>query len=256
MKLRSMTSFGKALSCRSDPLNQRTTQFTSRWGGLICCGSLSQPRFHFMIGVCQLRMPKYFIFHCLFGQNILTFVWFKSKQFFLNCGLGTTGREQINLREHDQGESIEADFRRAAEKEVMIPHMLDLYMGKLATVTTQLVDDDGVRDMVYNYGVVLKSIQSGYERRIGSESRSAPGQFQSSLSQLSHPEVRSMDIQGLMTPAISTNNLELEIGDSHSSSTGQLDFQFDMAEPGFDDMVWDTMMNDFSFLKPQNGPYL
>ncbi|KAJ5825319.1 hypothetical protein N7474_002457 [Penicillium riverlandense] len=192
---------------------------------------------------------------------------------FLDCGAGITGKEQINLREHDQAESLEADFRRAAEKEVMIPHMLDVYMGKLATVTTQLVDDDGNRDMVYNYGVLLKSIQSGYESRIGVENRPAPGQLetqqkQPSLSQLSHPEVRSTDIQGSMPPAVSTNHMELEIGDLHSSSTSQLDLQFDLAEPGqldsqsdlaepgFDDFVWDTMMNEFSFLTPQNGPSL
>ena len=58
------------------------------------------------------------------------------KTVFLDYGAGITGKEQINLREHDQAESLEADFRRAAEKEFMIPHMLDVYMGKLATVTT------------------------------------------------------------------------------------------------------------------------
>jgi len=183
------------------------------------------------------------------------------KTVFLDGGAGITGTEQINLREHDQAESLEADFKRAAEKEVMIPHMLDLYMGKLATVTTQLVDDDGNRDMVYNYGVVLKSIQSGYESRKGAENRPAPGQFetqqkQSSLSQLSHPEVRITDIQGSMRPAVSTNHVELEIGDPHSYSASQLDLQFDLAEPGFDEIVWDTMMNDFSFFMPQNAPSL
>jgi hypothetical protein len=180
------------------------------------------------------------------------------KTVFLDGGAGITGREQINLGEHEQAESLEADFRRAAEKEVMIPHMLDVYMGKLATVTTQLVDDEGNRDMVYNYGVLLKSIQSGYESRIRAENRPAPGQFetqqkQSSLSQLSHPEVRNTNIQGSMPPAVSTNHVELEIGDPHSSSASQLDLQFDLAEPGFDDFVWDTMMNDFSFFTPQNG---
>jgi len=134
-------------------------------------------------------------------------------------------------------------------------------MGKLATVTTQLVDDDGNRDMVYNYGVLLKSIQSGYESRIRAENRPATGQFetqqkQSSLSQPSHPEVRSTDIQGSMPPAVSTNHVELEIGDPHSFSASQLDLQFDLAEPGFDEFVWDTMMNDFSFFTPQNGPSL
>jgi hypothetical protein len=183
------------------------------------------------------------------------------KTVFLDCGAGITGKEQINLREHDEAESLEADFRRAAEKEVMIPHMLDVWMGKLATVTTQVVDDDGNRDMVYNHGVLLKSIQSGYESRIGALYRPAPGQFetqqeQSSLSQLSHPEVRSTDIQGSMLPAVNTNYVELEIGDPHSSSASQLDLQFDLAEPGFDEVVWDTMMNDFSFFTPQNGPYL
>jgi len=58
------------------------------------------------------------------------------KTIFLNSETGITGQEQINLRQHDPAESLEADFRRAAEKEVMIPHMLDVYMGKLATVTT------------------------------------------------------------------------------------------------------------------------
>ena len=58
------------------------------------------------------------------------------KTVFLNCEAGITGKEQINLRQHGPAESLEADFRRAAEKEVMIPHMLDVYMGKLATVTT------------------------------------------------------------------------------------------------------------------------
>ena len=180
---------------------------------------------------------------------------------FLDCGSGVTGKEQMSLREHDQAESLEADFRRAAEKEVMIPHMLDVYMGKLATVTTQLVDDDGNGDVVHNYGVLLKSIQAGYESRTGAENRHAPGQFemqqkQSSLSQLSHPEVRSTDIQGSMPPAVSTNHVELEIGDPHSSFASQLDLQFEVAEPGFDEFVWDTMMSDFSFFVPQNGPFL
>jgi hypothetical protein len=183
------------------------------------------------------------------------------KTVFLDSGAGITGREQTNLREHDRAESLEADFRRAAEKEVMIPHMLDVYMGKLATVATQLVDDDGNRDMIYNYGVVLKSIQCGYESRIGAENRLAQGQFetqqkQSSPSQLSNPEISSTEIQGSMPSAVSTNHVELEIGDPHSFSASQQDLQFDLAEPGFDEIVWDTMMNDFSFLQPQNGPSL
>ena len=183
------------------------------------------------------------------------------KTVFLDCGADVAGKEQINLREHDQAELLEADFRRAAEKEVMIPHILDMYIGKLATVTTQFVDDDGNRDMVYNYGALLKSIQSGYESRIGALNRPAPRPFQtqqnqSSLSQLSHPEVRNTHIQGSMPQAVSTDHLELEIGDPHNSSASQLDLQFDLAEPEFDDFVWDTMMNDFSFFAPQNGPSL
>jgi hypothetical protein len=176
------------------------------------------------------------------------------KTVFLDYGAGIAGKEQVT-------ESLAADFRKAAGKEVMIPHMLDMYMRKLATVTTQLVDDDGNRDMVYNYGVVLKSIQSGYESRIGAENRPTPGQFETSqkqlsLSRLSHPEVKSTEIQGSIMPAVSTNHVGLETGDPHISSTSQLDLQFDLAEPGFDEFVWDTMMNDFSFLAPQNGPYL
>jgi hypothetical protein len=183
------------------------------------------------------------------------------KTVFLDCGAGITRKEQRSLPEHDQAESLEADFRRAAEKEVKIPHMLDVFIGKLATVTTQLVDDDGNRDMIYQYGVVLTSIQSGYENRIGADHRPAPGQFetqqnQSSLSQLSHPEVRCTDIQGSMPPAVSTNHVELEIGGPHGSSAGQIDSQFDLAELRFDEFVWDTMMNDFSFFTPQNGPSL
>ena len=50
-------------------------------------------------------------------------------------------------------------------------------MGQLATVTTQLVDDDGNRNMIYHFGVLLKSIQSLFESRIGAENRPAPGQF-------------------------------------------------------------------------------
>jgi hypothetical protein len=168
---------------------------------------------------------------------------------FLDCGAGVTGTEEINLLEYDQAKSLEADFRRAAENEVMISHMLDVYMGKLATLTTQFVDDDGHRDMVYNYGALLKGIQSGYESRIGAENR---------LAQLSHPNFRSTDIQGSMPPAVSTNHVELEIDDLQSSSASQLDLQFDLPQPGFDELVWDTMMNDFSFFMPapQNGPSL
>ncbi|EPS35096.1 hypothetical protein H072_11390 [Dactylellina haptotyla CBS 200.50] len=181
------------------------------------------------------------------------------KTVFLNFGASITGKEQTNLREHDQTESLEADFRRAAEKEVKIPHILDAYMGKLATVTTQLVDDEGDRDMVYNYGVLLKMIQSGYESRIGAGTRAAPAQFemqqkQSSPSQLSYLEVGNPDTQRLVSPAASTNHVDLEIGDLHSSSGSQLDLQFDLAEPEFVDFVWNTMMNDFSFFTAQNGP--
>ncbi|KAH7370143.1 hypothetical protein BKA65DRAFT_522027 [Rhexocercosporidium sp. MPI-PUGE-AT-0058] len=170
--------------------------------------------------------------------------------------------EQMNPQEHDQAESLEADFRRAAEKEVMIPHMPDMYMGKLATVTTQLLDDDGNRDMVYNYGVLLKSTQSGYESRIGARKRPAPRQFETQqkqlcLPQLSHQDAKSTETQEPMLPAVSTNHVELETGDAYSSSASQLDLQFDIAGPGFDDIMWDTMMNDFSFFTPQNdGPYL
>jgi hypothetical protein len=194
------------------------------------------------------------------GRTFLR-LFIQVKTVFLECRDGITGKEQINPREHDQAESLEADFRRAAEKEVMIPHMLDMYMGKLATVTTQLVDDDGNRDVVYNYGVLLKGIQSGYESRIGVGKGPAPRQFEmqqkeSSLSQLSHPEVRSTEIRGSMPVAVSTNHVELETGDPYSSSASQLDLQFDLAEPGFDEFMWDTMMNDFSFFTPQNGPSL
>lgn len=177
---------------------------------------------------------------------------------FLDEGAGVTGREELNLGEHDQAESLEADFRRAAGKEVMIPRMLDAYMEKLATLTTQLLDDDGTRDTVYNYGVLLKSIQSGYQSRVEAENMPAPGQFetqqkQSSLSQLSYPQIRTTDIQGSMLLAISTNHVALEMGDVHSYSASQLDLQFDLAEHEFDEMLWDTMMNEFSFLQPQDG---
>ncbi|KAL2065657.1 hypothetical protein VTL71DRAFT_3327 [Oculimacula yallundae] len=180
---------------------------------------------------------------------------------FLDEGAGIVGREQLNLGEHDHAESLEADFRRAAGKEVMLPHTLDVYMKKLATVTTQLVDDDGVRDTVYSYGVLLKSIQSGYQSRVGTEDRPAPGHFEtqqkeSSLLQLSHPQVRNKDMQGSILPVVNTNHVELETGDAHSYSASQLDLQFNLAEPGFDDIVWDTVMNDFSFLQPQDGPSL
>jgi hypothetical protein len=112
------------------------------------------------------------------------------KTVFLDYETGITGQEQMNLRQ--QAESLEADFRRAAEKEVMIPHMLDMYIGKLATVTTEVVDDDGDRDTVYFFTAMLKGIKSGYESRIGAENRPAPGQFemqqeQSSLSQPPYP---------------------------------------------------------------------
>jgi hypothetical protein len=201
----------------------------------------------------------YFPFSWWTGLSYVLIV--QVKTVFLDSETSITGQDQIDLRQHNQAESLEADFRRAAEKEVMLPHMLDMYMGKLATVTTQAVDDDGDRDMVYHYGALLKSIQSGYESRIGAENRPAPGQFeipqeQSSLSQLSYPEVRSMDMQGSMPPALSTNQTGLEIGDPHSSSASQLNLQFDLAQPGFDDFVWDTMMNEFSFFTPKNGPSL
>lgn len=181
------------------------------------------------------------------------------KTVFLDSETDITGQEQMNLRQYHQAESLKADFRRAAEKEVMIPYMLDMYMRKLATVTTQVVDDDGDRDMVYFFGAMLKSIQFGYESRNGAENRHAPGQLEmqqerSSLSQLPYPEVRSTDMHRSMPPAVSTNHVELEIGDLHSPSTGQLNLQFDLAQPGFDDFVWDTMMNEFSFFTPQNGP--
>ncbi|KIM93442.1 hypothetical protein OIDMADRAFT_106914 [Oidiodendron maius Zn] len=181
------------------------------------------------------------------------------KTVFLDSETGITGQEQMNSRQ--QAESLEADFKRAAEKEVMIPHMLDMYMGKLATVTTQVVDDDGDKDMVYSFTAMLKGIQSGYESRIGAENRPAPGQFemrqeQSSLSQLPYSEVRSTEMHGSMPPAVSTNHVELEIGDPHGSSAGQLNLQFNLAQPGFDDFFWDTMMNEFSFFMPQNNPSL
>ncbi|KAK5065160.1 hypothetical protein LTR84_000996 [Exophiala bonariae] len=174
------------------------------------------------------------------------------KTAFLNCGNLVTGKVQIT-------ESLEAEFRRAAEQEFMIPHLLDEYMMKLTTITTQLVDDDGSRDMVYYYGVLLKSIQSGYESRIRAEKPPTLGQFEThqkeaSFSQLSHPEVRSADIEGSMPPAVNTNDAVLETGDPDISSANQLELQFDLAEPGFDEFVWDTMMDDFSFFIPNNGP--
>jgi len=177
---------------------------------------------------------------------------------FLDCGAGITGKEEVNLQEYDKAKSLEVDFRRAAEKEIMLSHILDVYMEKLAPLTTQLVDDDGNRDMAHNYGALLKSIQSGYENRIRAEIRPAPGQFktqqkQSPHSQLSHPDIRSMEMQGSMPPSVSTNHVEVEMGDFQSSSASQLDSHFDFAEPGFDDIVWDTMMNDFTFFMPQHA---
>lgn len=181
------------------------------------------------------------------------------KTVFLDSETGITEQEQMNLRQYDQAELLEADFRRDAEKEVMIPHVLDMYMGRLAMLTTQAVDDDGYRDMIYNFGAVLKSIKSGYESRIGRENRPALGQFakqqdQLSLPQLSYPNVTRTDMQGLTPPGVSTNHVELELGDPDNSSTSHLNMQFDLPQPGMDDFLWDTMMNDFSFLMPQNGP--
>ena len=48
-------------------------------------------------------------------------------------------------------------------------------------------------------------------------------------------------MRGSMPPAVSTNHVELEIGDPHSSSASQLDLQFDLAEPGFDDFLEKTL---------------
>ncbi|KAK6533657.1 hypothetical protein TWF694_002590 [Orbilia ellipsospora] len=169
---------------------------------------------------------------------------------FLDYGASIIGKEQIE-------ESLEAGFRRAAERELIIPRMLDEYMRRLATMTTHHVDDDGDRDMVYNYGVLLKSIQSGYESRMRPENRPAPGQFEMrqkhpSLSQLSHPEVGSADIQGSVPPSVSTNYVELETGDPHISSASQLDLQFDLGDTVFDEFTWDTIMDDLSVFTPQN----
>lgn len=183
------------------------------------------------------------------------------KTVFLDSETDFTEQEQMNSLEHHQAESLEADFRRAAEKEVMITDMLEMYMGKLAPVSTQVVDDDGDKDMVYSFRAMLKGIQSGYESRIGAENRPAPGQFemqqeQSSFSQLPDPGFRSTDMHGSMPPAFNANHIELEIGDPHSSSAGQLNLQFNSTQPEFDDFFWDTMMNEFSFFTPQNGPSL
>lgn len=172
------------------------------------------------------------------------------KTVFLDLTAGMMGGEEINTGNNDQAESLVADFRRAAEKEVSISHMLNVYMGKLTTITTQLVDEAGARDMPYNYGVLLKSIQSGYERRIGAESRPASEHFethqnQSSSSELLHVQLENTGTQEPMQSEDSINQVELGIGDP--------DWQFDIAESGFEDMVWGTMMNDFSFFKPQNG---
>jgi hypothetical protein len=71
-----------------------------------------------------------------------------------------------------------------------------------------------------------------------------------------HPEVEITDIQGSMPPELSTGHVEVEIDNPRVSSASQLDLQFDLAGPGFDNLVWDTIMNDFSFLMPQNGPSL
>src|SRR3954471_13265979 len=88
MNLRSIASFGIALSCLPDTLNQRpTTHFGSQCSGLICCGSSSQQLSHFMIGLYQLRMPSCFSFHSLGGQKILTSVSFKSRLFFSTVGM-------------------------------------------------------------------------------------------------------------------------------------------------------------------------
>lgn len=184
------------------------------------------------------------------------------------------GKAEMNIREHHQTASLEADFRRAAEKELMINHTLQLYIEKLATLTTQLVDDDGNRDMFFHHGFLLKAIKSGYESRIGFEENRpatpAGGQFDtqqqeqssSSLSQLSYSELRDRDLQASMLPAVSTNDRgeQLEINDPHthdyssSAASQPLDLQFDLAAaepPGFDEIVWDTMMEEFSFFTPQ-----
>lgn len=189
---------------------------------------------------------------------------------FLNLAPDTQGKQNEHARRHGQADLLEADFRRAAANELMIPPMLDLYMAKLATVSTQLTDDNGVRDTFHNYRVLLKSIQSGYESRIGTETRHGLGQNiqQPNVSRPSHPEATRTNIH-LSTPLTSNgNHMALEMGDLHSSSTSQSDMQFDLpelgqmdsqstlTEPALDDFVWDTMMNNFSFFTPQNGPPL
>ena len=183
------------------------------------------------------------------------------------------GKAEMNIREHHQTASLEADFRRAAEKELMIIHTLQMYIEKLATLTTQLVDDDGNRDMFFHHGFLLRAIKSGYEGRIGVEKNrpAAPAggqvdtqqqQSSSSLSHLSYSEFRDRDLQASMLPAVSTNDhgATLGISDPHthnyspSAASQPLDLQFDLAAaepPGFDEIVWDTMMEEFSFFTPQ-----
>lgn len=215
----------------------------------------------------SLSVPNTEIFQLPFSwwaqHSYIFIVQIKTVSLDGDGGTGAAGKEHTNPREHDQAESLKADFRRAAEKAIMIPHVLDMHVEKLSPLTTQLVDDDGNKDMVSNHGTMLKSIKSKYESQLRPETRPVPTQTETQQKQsyflqqqLSHPEFRSADTQASIPSTFRTNHVDIGVSDPHSSAAGQdqLDLQFDFAEPAIDEFMWDTMMNDFSFFAPMNVP--
>ena len=181
----------------------------------------------------------------------LSFAWWtklsyifivQARTVFLDTESSPGRQEQLPSRESNNDKFLIADFRRAAEKEVMLPRTLDMYLAKLATVTTEIIDEEGNRDTVYNFACLLKSIRAGYESRIAAESPGVTRQSEVQVpdTQETISESGNVRSRASLPPAANTTQME------------DLDFQLDFSQAGLNDFVWETMMNEYSFMAPQN----
>jgi len=158
--------------------------------------------------------------------------------------------ESPPLRPYD--EKTQQNFRKAAAKELHVPMILTQHLQRLALISTDDLDEERERDTMYMYGSLLKGIRSGYESRIKAEGGILF--VQQAEERVGHTQNNSSQILRYSLPSVTTQtgaDLQEPLAMTGNKAT-LLDVQMDQFGAGFDDFLWKTMMNDFSFLIPQN----
>jgi hypothetical protein len=121
---------------------------------------------------------------------------------------------------------------------------------KLASVLPAMTEENGNRGAMFHFLVVLKSLIRKYEKQIH-ESEAMGREFRA-LSETNLEDRASLRFGGMTSTGMSPHNAELipsaDLGGANQEfvPNGDGDFDFGISGGLTDDMVWDTLLRDFT----------